>query len=216
MGKVHSIFKVSGKVGDYVYYMLNGKPVVRKAAAKGKGPKTKGEQERALYNREFGKVSAAGKVLRQALAEEVAVLNDRYLYQGVNGLMMQLRNFDPAAKGERRVAGGLSTEQGQAAMARFQFHKKRMHFPELLRATRQGGKLLLQVANSTPIPFGLLEMQINFDQGVFRKHRHSYPDGLAEGSVLIKRQFRSRKGFTDLVFVSGEGFLQGVVVAEEC
>src|SRR5690606_17463669 len=132
MGKYHTLFTISGKVGGYVYYVLNGKQVVRKAAGKRKGAKTKGEEERVLYNTEFGRASAAGKVLRQALSEELLILSDRYLYQRVNRLMLQLRSFDPCAPGDRAVAGGLHTKDGQALLAGFHFHKKYAPFPMLL------------------------------------------------------------------------------------
>src|SRR5690606_19072460 len=137
MGKYHTLFTISGKVGGYVYYVLNGKQVVRKAAGKRKGAKTKGEEERVLYNTEFGRASAAGKVLRQALAEELLKLNDRYLYQRVNRLMLQLRSLDPCASGERTVAGGLDTEDGQALLAGFLFHKTHASSPKLLSAQRK-------------------------------------------------------------------------------
>ena len=40
MGKVHSLFAMSGKIGDYVFYELNGQQIMRKKPAKKKGPKT--------------------------------------------------------------------------------------------------------------------------------------------------------------------------------
>ncbi|MDF0720824.1 hypothetical protein P0M11_12520 [Kaistella sp. PBT33-4] len=214
MGKFHTLFTISGKVGGYVYYLLNGKQVVRKAAGKRKGPKTQGEEERVLYNTEFGRASAAGKVLRQALAEELLKLNDRYLYQRVNRLILQLRSFDPWAPGERTAAGGLDTEDGQALLAGFHFHKKYAAFPKILRATRKGTQLRVEVSEVSPRPTEMLEVQINFNKGIFRKHSHSYPDGIAVREVIVKRQFRSRKGFTDLVMISGDAFLQGVVISE--
>lgn len=204
-----------GKVAGDVYYRLKGKPVKRKLPKKRQGPKTQGEEKKALYAKDFGHASAAGKVLRQALAEELGRLHDRYLYQHVNGLVTQLRNFDPAAPGERTVAGGLATEEGRTALADFLFHKKHGDFPNLLRATREGSQLSIEVSQISSKPTELLEVQVNFDKGKFRRHSHSYPNGIAECEVVFKRQFRSRKGFTDLVLVSGEKFLQGVVLTEE-
>ena len=193
MGKFHTLFTVSGKVGGYVYYVLNGKQVVRKAAGKKKGPKTQGEEERVLYNTEFGRASAAGKVLRQALAEEVLKLNDRYLYQRVNRLMLQLRSLDRAAPGERTVAGGLDTKDGQALLAGFHFHKKYAAFPKILRATRKGAQVRVEVSEVSPRPTELLEVQINFNKGVFRKHSHSYPDGIALREVIVKKTVQKQK-----------------------
>lgn|SRR5690606_27732316 len=212
MGKLHSIFKINGKVGDFVYYTLNGKPVVRKAAGKRKGPKSKNDQARTLNSIEFGKASVAGKILRQALTEDVLKLNDRYLYQRVNRLVMQLRILDSRAPGNRTVAGGLLTKEGEAIMAAFEFHKKPVDFPKLRSATHQGSTLRIVVAVVSNKPSELLEVQVNFDKGLFRKHYHSFPNGLSERIVDLKRKFRSRKGYTDFVIVSGKGFLQGVVL----
>src|SRR5690606_12874659 len=212
MGKFHTLFKISGKVGGYVYYVLNGKQVVRKAAGKRKGAKTKGEEERVFYNTEFGRASAAGKVLRRALAEEDLKLNDRYLYQRVNRLMLQLRSFDPCAPGERTVAGGLDTDDGRALLAGFLFHKKHAAFPKILSAKRKGTQVRIEVSEVSHKPMELLEVQINFNKCIFRKHSHSYPDGIAERSMVLKRQFRSRKGYSDLILISGKGFLQGRVL----
>lgn len=212
MGKVHSILRLSGKVGDYVYYTLNGKKVVRKAAKKRRGPKTEGEKARALQNAEFGKASVAGKALRTALAEECRGLNDRSLYRRVNRLMPQLRSCDPAAAGSRTAARGLATAAGQELLACFLFHKKRVNFPQVLNATRQGGTLTVQHMAAESVPATLLEVQINFENGAFRRHEHPFPQGLPDGAVTVKRKFRSKKGFTDLLLISGKGFLQGVVI----
>ena len=87
-------------------------------------------------------------------------------------------------------------------------------FPKLLSAKRKGTQIRIEVSEVSPRPTELLEVQINFNNGIFRKHSHSYPDGIAEREVIVKRQFRSRKGFTDFLMISGDGFLQGVVISE--
>ena len=104
MGKVNSIFKVSGKLGDYVFYELNGKQVVRKAAGKKRGPKSEAQKKNEVQNTEFAKASSAGKFLRAGLAEECRRMNDRYLYRKVNKLMLELKAADGAEKGQRTPA----------------------------------------------------------------------------------------------------------------
>ncbi len=215
MGKTHSPIKVNGKVGNDVHYMLNGIPVVRRMAKKKRGPKSKGEKERLLYNRDFGKASKAGKFLRRALEEELQLLKDRYVYQRVNRLSAQLFLCDPAAPGERLVAAGLATSEGQALFSSFVFHHKKVPYPQLKKAIRKPGKLCLEFSGISPNRAEVLELQVNFSNGAFRKHAHHLAELPADGSIVIKRIFRSRKGFTDLVMVSGEKFLQGVVVTEE-
>ncbi|WP_133440389.1 hypothetical protein [Chryseobacterium salivictor] len=152
MGKVHSLFEISGKVGDYVFYELNGQQVIRKAPSKKKGPKTEAQKSVALQNTEFGKASSAGKMLRVALAEECSRLHDRYLYQRVSKLMLRLKSCDGAPVGSRTVQGGLTTGEGQAALANFHFQKVQKNFPQLLNAVyRQGIFVSLFSLLRTPI-----------------------------------------------------------------
>lgn len=212
MGKLHSIINISGKVGDFVYYKLNGKMVVRKAATRRKDPMSQNRQAQALNSMEFGKASVAGKVLRQALKEEIHKLNDRYLYQRVNKLVMQLRVLDSGEVGKRTVSNGLATEEGQTMMANFEFHKKRVEFPKLISAELHGTTVEVLVSDLSIKPAELLEMQINFDKGLFRKYYHSFPQGIKGSNVNLKRQFRSRKDYTDFIVISGNRFLQGVVL----
>ena len=212
MGKLHSIFSVRGKVGQYVYYKLNGKEIVRRAAGKRKGPMTKGERERALLNKEFGKASTAGKYLRRVLGEELEILNEQYFYQRLNKLMMQLRNCDPAAPGERKVAEGMVTEKGQKYFSGFLFHKKVIPFSKLMRAESKGNQLYIEVSDPIAFPSEFLEIQINFDNGKFRKFSHTIPTNLKVHEFELKRKFRNRKGFINLLFISGKGFLHGRVV----
>ncbi|MBU4539195.1 MAG: hypothetical protein L6264_04995 [Weeksellaceae bacterium] len=214
MGKVHSIFGVTGKLGEYVFYRLNGKEIVRRAAAKKKGPKTPAQQTVVKQNTEFGKASAAGKFLRTALAEECAKLNDRYLYQRISKLMLSLKSFDPAPNGQRTVTGGLATPEGQHVLACFNFHKKHADFSKLLQAVRSEGQLHLSFSLSGNPAETIIELQLDFHSGKFRRHVHTFREGYERGKLMLKKQFRSKKGFTDLLLISGDGYLQGVVVGE--
>ena len=214
MGKLHTIFNLSGKVGDYVYYTLNGKRVARRIAKKKRGPKSQGEKERLLHNKDFGKASRAGKFLRGALYEELLLLHDRYVYQRVNRLMAQLFLCDPAVPGERLVAAGLMTKEGQALFSRFLFHQKPIPYPQLIKATRAAGQLCHEFSGISSGSLELVELQINFSNGQFRKYGHRIEELPADGCIMLKRKFRSRKGYTDIVMVSGDGFLQGAVVTE--
>ena len=215
MGKVNSIFKVSGKLGDYVFYELNGKQVVRKAAGKKRGPKSEAQKKNEVQNTEFAKASSAGKFLRAGLAEECGRMNDRYLYRKVNKLMLELKAADGAEKGQRTPAGGLGTPEGRAILRDFRFHKKYGHFPKLNSAVRQRGKAVLQLSPSRQPVEGITELQINLDNGDFRRQVLAAPEISAQNRAEVPLGFRRRKGYRDLLFIWGEGFLQGVVVAEE-
>ncbi|MBU4538641.1 MAG: hypothetical protein L6264_08385 [Weeksellaceae bacterium] len=215
MGKVHSIFKVSGKLGDYVFYQLNGKQVARKLAGKKRGPKSQAEKENEVRNVEFGKASSAGKFLRTALAEECRRMNDRYLYQKINKLMLKLKAADPAEPGQRTPGGGLGTPEGRAMMRDFRFQKKHGHFPKLNSAVRKKGKAVLHFSPSRQPIEGMTELQINLQNGDYRRHLHPAPEVSAQNLTDVPLNFRQKKGYTELLLIWGEGFLQGAVVTED-
>ena len=215
MGKVNSVFKVSGKLGDHVFYQLNGKQVVRKLAGKKRGPKSEAQKKNKVLNTEFAKASSAGKFLRTALAEECSRMNDRYLYRKVNKLMLELKAADGAEKGQRTPGGGLVTPEGRAILRDFRFHKKYGHFPKLNSAAREKGKAVLHLSPSRQPVEGVTELQINLENGDYRSHVHGTPEVSAQNLAEVSLHFRRRKGYLDLLFIWGEGFLQGVVVAEE-
>lgn len=215
MGKVNSIFRVRGKLGDCVFYQLNGKQVVRKLAGKKRGPKSEAQKQNEIRTTEFGKASSAGKFLRTALAEECSRLNDRYLYQRVSALMLALKAADPSESGQRTPHGGLGTEEGRALLRDFRFHKKNGYFPKLHSAVRSNGTATLHFSTSTTAVAGITEVQINLKNGDFRKHVHAAPE-LGAGTIAeVKLHFRQRKGYAPMVLIWGEGFLQGVVVVED-
>lgn len=215
MAKVHSIFEINGKLGDYVFYKLNGKKVMRKVGAKKRGPKSEGLKRNALQNSEFGKASTAGKFLRTALKEECQRLNDRYLYWRVTQLMLRLKAADGAEPGLRTAGGGLCTPKGLVLMRDFRFHKKYGSFPKLLSADRQGGTAVLHLSPSLISVGGITELQINLNNGHFRKHVHPVPETSAPNRMEVSLNFRRKKDFTELLLIWGDGFLQGVVVQEE-
>ena len=129
MGKVHSLFDVTGTVGEYVFYTLNGQQIMRKKPAKKKGPKIPPHLNVQQQNSEFGRASSAGKTLRLAFAEECRSINDSYLYQRISQLMLQIKKYDPAPLGLRTVSGGLSTKEGQTLFSQFHFQKKQNNLP---------------------------------------------------------------------------------------
>ncbi len=190
MGKVHSLFGMSGKIGDYVFYELNGQQIMRKKPAKKKGPKTQAQKEVVLQNTEFGLASTAGKTLRLALAEECTRFHDPYLYQRVSQLMLYIKSCDPAPIGLLTVSGGLGTDAGQELFSRFHFQKKKKDFPHL--------------------------RDTHFEKGQFRRAEQVITDAKNNEILIVKKTLRAKKGFVDFVMISGVGFLQGVVVVRDC
>ncbi len=212
MGTYRSIFEISGKLGDEVFYLLNGKPVVRKVGKRKKGTKSTGLQKVVKQNTEFGKASAAGKFFRQAMKEELDSLNDRYLYQKINQLMLNIKNCDTAVAGEKTVNGGLETLEGADLFANFSFAKHKNGIPKLLfvQALKTGLKAKL---SSVPVcDCQFIELQINLDNGNFRKNSIVFPSAK---ELVFKKAFRKKKECVSLFFVFGEDFLSGVVLGED-
>ncbi len=210
MGKASSLIRFNGKIGDLVFYKLNGKQVVRRI-----GKRTSAEIPRSQKRTatEFGQASGAGKILRRALEAECEATGDRYLYQRVTQLMLRIKDCDRQDNGLRSVAGGLTTEEGRMLLRSFRFHKKN-HAPEalvLMTVRELEDKLLDIQAQYDSVPTELIELQINFSTGAFRRQVHLWP-AAKESRTLLKKTYRSRVGFTDLLFVSGLGYLQGAVV----
>ena len=216
MGKVHSLFGMSGKIGDYVFYELNGQQIMRKKPAKKKGPKTQAQKEALLQNTEFGRASTAGKTLRLALAEECNRLYDPYLYQRVSRLMLHIKSCDPAPNGLRTVSGGLATDAGQELFARFHFQKKQKDFPHLRDTHFEKGQLHCDLSLPTNHPFTLIELQINFEKSLFRRAEHVITDAKNNETLIVKKALRAKKGFVDFLMISGVSFLQGMVVVRDC
>ena len=216
MGKVHSLFGMSGKIGDYVFYELNGQQIMRKKPTKKKGPKTQAQKEVLLQNTEFGRASTAGKTLRLALSEECNRFHDPYLYQRVSRLMLHIKSCDPAPVGLRTVSGGLGTDAGQELFARFHFQKKQKDFPHLRDTHFEKGQLHFDLSLPTNHPFTLIELQINFEKSLFRRAEQVITDAKNNEILIVKKALRAKKGFVDFLMISGDGFLQGVVVVRDC
>lgn len=162
MATYHSIFEISGKLGDEVFYLLNGKRVVRKIGKRKKDDKSEGLQKVVKQNTEFGKASAAGKFFRQSMKEELDCLNDRYLYQKINKLMLNIKNCDLAVAGEKTVKGGLGTPEGATLLADFNFIRSKKAFPKLLFVKTLKTGLRANLSSVPVCDCQLIELQINF------------------------------------------------------
>lgn len=214
MAKVTSLIDLNGKVGNYVYYKLRGKKVVRTISTKKKDPDKPASLILVQQNMEFGKASSANKLLRTAMIEEFNKLHVQYLNEHLSKLMMKLKSFDSAPSGSRTVAGGLTTENGQNFLRSFNFHKKSGHFPRILKAANYNGVLHLDLSTTENTDVSFTELQIDFENETFRRHVHVMPETGQQGKVILEKQFKFKKGFTDLVFIHGKKFLQGCSVIE--
>ncbi|QBO58374.1 hypothetical protein [Chryseobacterium salivictor] len=216
MAKVDINGNWHGKLGDYVYYVRNGKQMRRSLPTPHKGPKTEGMKKNALYATEFGTAALTSKHLRKALEQEFGNLGERYLSQQVNALLFQIKNCDPAPVGSRTPVGGLETAEGKALFNRFIFHQHRRKFPKILNAVLRGVEIEV-VMNPCRTEASLTELQINLITGDFRRHDYRLTPADQKKPVVIKKKFRAKKGYSFFVFIAGKDSLQGVVLekAEE-
>lgn len=201
-----------GKVGDDVYYVLNGRQVKRKVCAPRKGPKTEGMKISEKHAAEFGKASSAGKNLRSALAKECERLEDRHLYQRVNALMTKLKNCDASPVGSRTAGAALRTDDGRKLLDHFTFHRHLKKFPRLLSAAIQEAHIEIMIEPYRKTGIMVTVLQINLISGDFRRYETEMPSQGGGKPFVMRKEFRAKKGFTELAFISGPDFLQGVVI----
>ncbi len=124
MATYESIIKLTGSVGDLVFYTLNGKNVVRKKSGFNKNAfKKSASYEKVRQNSsEFGHCSKVGKIIRQALDHYVKAAGDPLLYQSFAKTMTRIKDLDQiSARGNRNVKNGLSLEEGKKLLKEFQF-----------------------------------------------------------------------------------------------
>lgn len=124
MATYESIIKITGAVGDLVFYNLNGKNVVRKKSGFNKTAfKKNPSYEKVRQNSsEFGHCSKMGKVIRGCLDFYIKKAGDPLLYQKFAKLMTEIKDLDTVSKrGERTVEFGLHTEEGKKILKDFQF-----------------------------------------------------------------------------------------------
>lgn len=123
MATYESIIKITGAVGDLVFYNLNGKNVVRKKSGFNKAAfKKSPSYEKVRQNSsEFGHCSKMGKMIRKSLEAYIKESGDPLLYQRFAKLMTAIKDLDMISeRGKRTVVQGLKTEEGRKLLRAFQ------------------------------------------------------------------------------------------------
>ncbi|MGU3375110.1 hypothetical protein [Chryseobacterium sp. M5A1_1a] len=124
MATYESVIKITGAVGDLVFYNLNGKNVVRKKSGFNKTAfKKNPSYEKVRQNSsEFGHCSKMGKIIRTTLDFYIKKAGDPLLYQKFAKLMTEIKDLDLVSeRGKRTVENGLQTEKGKKLLRQFQF-----------------------------------------------------------------------------------------------
>ena len=123
MATYESVIKITGAVGDLVFYNLNGKNVVRKKSGFNKTAfKKSPSYEKVRQNSsEFGHCSKIGKVIRKSLEIYIKESGDPLLYQKFAKVMTAIKDLDTVSeRGKRTVELGLKTEEGRKLLREFQ------------------------------------------------------------------------------------------------
>ncbi|MBT2619626.1 hypothetical protein [Chryseobacterium sp. ISL-6] len=126
MATYESLIKITGSVGDLVFYTLNGKNIVRKKSGFNKNAfKKSPSYEKVRQNSsEFGHCSKVGKTIRQALDSFIKAAEDPLLYQSFAKLMTEIKDLDiVSGRGKRSVKNGISLQEGKDLLRKFQFGK---------------------------------------------------------------------------------------------
>ncbi|MDR3025576.1 hypothetical protein [Chryseobacterium sp.] len=123
MATYESLIKITGAVGDLVFYNLNGKNVVRKKSGFNKTAfKKSPSYEKVRQNSsEFGHCSKIGKIIRNTLNLYIKEAGDPLLYQKFAKVMTTIKDLDMISeRGKRTVENGLKTEEGRRLLREFQ------------------------------------------------------------------------------------------------
>ncbi len=123
MATYESLIKITGAVGDLVFYNLNGKNVVRKKSGFNKTAfKKSPSYEKVRQNSsEFGHCSKIGKIIRNTLELYIKKAGDPLLYQKFAKVMTAIKDQDVVSeRGKRTVENGLKTEEGRKLLREFQ------------------------------------------------------------------------------------------------
>lgn len=212
MATVKSIFNIRGGLGDYVFYTLNGKQVARRKPAKKRDRKSETYAKVQVLNSEFAHVASCSKLIREALQPECAQLNNPALHSALMKTLLTIKNNDAAEKGFRTVVGGLSAEASCKIFREFRFQKHRKARPMLVSAKRKGSDIQLDFSRTVSEKTSLIELQLNFETGKFRRAEHAVEQPAGKNSMVLKRSLRSKKGFREFWFLSGEDFMNGAVI----
>ncbi|OBX22110.1 MULTISPECIES: hypothetical protein [Bizionia] len=125
MAKQKGIIPLVGTIGGINFYYLNGKPVAREAGGgfNGTAIKTKASMRRVRENgSEFGHCSRVNKAYRMALRPFYTQHKFTFFHSRLMTMFTQLKALDTInARGERRVANGLTTDLGQQLLQDFNY-----------------------------------------------------------------------------------------------
>lgn len=127
MAKLNGILKIEGTIEDLTFYKKDGKTLVRKKGGIAKerimnDPNFVRTRENGS---EFAHSANSGKILRTAVGSLVFKAKDNKLSSRLLQVMSKLKNLDTdSARGKRKVANGILTDEGKQLLTGFDFNSK--------------------------------------------------------------------------------------------
>jgi len=208
MGKQTSIVRYTGKVGDLIGYYHKGKLCFRsRPASVNRSEATK------LSATDFGTASKAGKLLRQALKQELSIRHDGDLTNRLNTSMLQVLYTGNQQKGGRRILrknlemlAGFKLNQNTELGRLLPFkpvvvqdrHSLRIAIPAL------EARSILHAKNTTHVEIKAIAAGLNFNEGDYEQ--------AASAKVLI--DLRKPAEATELVLPFKAGDNETIVVLQ--
>lgn len=125
MAKLKSLIKIEGTLDDLTFYKGKDGYLVRtKGGVSANRIKNDPAFARTRENgSEFGHCATSGKILRRSIINLLADAKDNRVTSRLTQTMSVLKNADiTSVRGQRKVAIGLATAQGRAALKGFDFN----------------------------------------------------------------------------------------------
>lgn len=130
MGKQESIIKISGKVGDFVFYNLNGKQVCRRVGELDIDKmRTADHYETTRQNQsEFAMATKAGQLFRQGILQFTnGFTNYQYPIDVMRVMLRTIRSDEIHPKGSKMLTIGLQKRENIIAFQRMKIFSKQRY-----------------------------------------------------------------------------------------
>lgn len=199
-----------GKLGNFTYYVRNGKQYRRERPVPKNDSAT--EKRKNPNINEFSAVSKAARHLRTAIAAEPGLDIHQVTHAQMVGLLIRVKSCDPAAPGSRTVHSGLQTENGKAIFAGHIFRWKRTTPTCVKQAVVRNRHIEVVTDPYNKKVLHLLHLRINLNTGDFKRKIHRMPVSHDLEYYHIPQSFRRKKDHVELLFIASIKTLQGVVI----
>jgi hypothetical protein len=163
MAKVKSLFNVEGTLGEVTFYKdQDGYKIRNKGGVNKKRLLNDPAFARTRENiSEFGNAATSGKMLRRSIVALMNDAKDNRVTSRLTQVMSRVKNEDlTSPRGERNVATGILTPQGQAWLIGFNFNKR-----AILDSVLQASYALDTVTGEVEIADFIPIQQLDYPEG---------------------------------------------------